>query len=318
MSSPRRESVIATATAAALLTLGVFAPAPSPALGAAANGSSIEIWVRGAGPGRAGEPATRERLAVLALDGLPLTEAKRIDVQYHGAFTYRGVDLETIIARYAPPPGADLALLHFANGMQIPLAFRDTELMKRLSPFLARAMQMGPHAPMRLGRFPNVSRPRSGFVDVRPITFVGNKLVVSDGGHPDVPSAAQEVLSPWQQTDSLTGIELVSRNAYFAQFDVDPDPAVQAGHRLFVQSCQFCHGVRHAGAAFGWDFVEPTPIYDYRGQRNLFHHIKYKPLDASARGLEMPALSYMTEEDARSIWLWLKAVATRPLRPYAP
>jgi hypothetical protein len=32
----------------------------------------------------------------------------------------------------------------------------------------------------------------------------------------------------------------------------------------------------------------------------------------------MPALSYMSEDDAQSIWLWLKAVADHPLRPYAP
>ena len=62
----------------------------------------------------------------------------------------------------------------------------------------------------------------------------------------------------------------------------------------------------------------PTPVYDYRKVSNLFHHIKYKPLDASARGIQMPALSYMSEDEARSIWVWLKAVATHPLAPYAP
>ena len=272
--------------------------------------------MRKPGPAPAGEVAGRDRLQVVNIDSLPLIEAKRIDVQYHGAFTYRGVDLETLIARYAPPATADLALLHFANGMQVPVAIRDADAMRRLSPFLARAMRLGPRAPLRLGRFPNISRPRSGFADVRPIIFAGNKLVVADDGHPDVPPEARSALSPWQQADSLTGIEFVSRGAYYAQFDVDPE--AKAGHRLFTQSCQFCHGVRRVGAAFGWDFVEPSAIYEHRGQRTLFHHIKYKPLDASARGLLMPALSYMTEDDARAIWLWLRAVGTRPLRPYAP
>ena len=32
----------------------------------------------------------------------------------------------------------------------------------------------------------------------------------------------------------------------------------------------------------------------------------------------MPALSYMSEEEARAIWVWLKAVATHPLARYAP
>ena len=76
------------------------------------------------------------------------------------------------------------------------------------------------------------------------------------------------MLSPWAEVDTLTGIEFVSRAAYYAQFDVDPDPAVKAGEQLSTQSCQFCHGVRQTGAGFGWDFVDPTPVADYRGARN--------------------------------------------------
>lgn len=283
----------------------------APAATATSDGATIEIWVRKPAEG---DTAGRERLEVVKLDALPLIESKRVDVQYHGAFTYRGMEIRALLDRYRPPQNVDLALLHFANGMQIPLALRGDD--GGASPLLARAMQMQPGGPMRVGQFPKISRPRSGFVDVRPITFAGNKVVVADDRHPDVPAVAQAVLTPWQQADSLTGIELVSRAAYYAQFDVDP--RATAGHKLFTQSCQFCHGVRKVGAAFGWDFVEPTPIYDYRGGRNLFHHIKYKPLDASARGLKMPALSYMTEDDARAIWVWLRAVGTNPLRSYAP
>jgi mono/diheme cytochrome c family protein len=285
---------------------------------AAADAGTIEVWVRKAGAVPTAESPGRDRPQVVAIDSLPLAEVRRIDVQYHGAFAYRGVDLQTVIERFAPPPGVDLALLHFANGMQIPLAFRNAELMKSLSPFLARGIRLRPGRPMQVGRFPKISRPRSGFVDVRPITFAGNKLVVGNRDHPDVPEAARAVLSPWEHADSLTGIELVSQAAYDAQFDVDPDPGVKTGHRLFTQSCQFCHGVRRTGAGFGWDFVEPTPIAEYRGERNLFLHVKYKPLDATARAIQMPALSYMTEDDAKSVWLWLKAVADRPLRPYTP
>jgi len=291
------------------------AEAPHPTDG---GSSTIEVWVRTAGASGAGDAAARDRLQVISLDALPLVEVERVDVQYHGAFVFRGIDLEALVKSYAPPPGSDLALLHFSNGMQIPLAFRDTVLMKQLSPFLARGIRLAPKRPMQIGRFPNVSRPSAKFVDPRPIRFLGNKLVVGDRAHPDVPAAARQALSPWEQADSLTGIELVSHAAYYAQFDVDPDPAVKAGERLFTQSCQFCHGVRRTGAGFGWDFVEPTPVADYRGGRNFFLHVKYKPLDAKARGLRMPALSYMTEDDAQSIWLWLKAVAEHPLRPYAP
>ena len=312
MNSKRSSQLVA-----GVISLVMLAGGGAPAA-AGEDGSTIEVWVRKVGAGHAGESPGGDRPQVVAIDSLPLADAKRIDVQYHGAFMYRGIDLQTVIQRSAPPPNVDVALLHFANGMQIPLAFRNAELMKSLSPFLARGIRLSAGRPMQVGRFPKISRPRSGFVDVRPITFAGNKLVVGNRDHPDVPEAARAVLSPWEQADSLTGIELASEAAYQAQFDVDPDPGVKAGHRLFTQSCQFCHGVRGTGAAFGWDFVEPTPMAEYRGERNLFLHVKYKPLDAAARAIQMPALSYMTEDDAKSIWLWLKAAADRPLRPYAP
>src|SRR6476620_7351396 len=65
--------------------------------------------------------------------------------------------------------------------------------------------------------------------------------------------------------------------------------------------CQFCHGVHKVGAKFGWDFVEPTPIWSlHKPPKNLFLHIAYKPLDAAERVLMMPA------------------VATKPLPAYTP
>jgi mono/diheme cytochrome c family protein len=190
--------------------------------------------------------------------------------------------------------------------------------MRRLSPMVARGMRLGPNRPMQIGRFPKISRPNPTAADPRPIIFLGNKLVVADRAHPDVPAANRDVLSPWALADSLSGIEFVSRAAYYAQLDVDADPVVKQGERLFAQSCQFCHGIRQTGATFGWDFVEPTPIAEYRQGSNFFLHVRYKPQDAVSRGLRMPALSYMSEDDARSLWRWLKAIAERPLRPYRP
>jgi mono/diheme cytochrome c family protein len=286
---------------------------------AKAGPASIDLWVRRPGAtGSAEGGAARERARQISLDEIDLREIQRVDQQYHGAFAFRGVELDALIDGFAPPASADLALLHFANGMQIPLAFRDTELMHRLAPFVARGMRLGPNRPMQIGRFPKIARTGTAVRDPRPIVFYGNKLVVADAGHPDVPLAHRAVLSPWALADTLIGIEFVSRAAYYAQFDVDEDPQVRQGERLYTQSCQFCHGVRQTGAAFGWDFVEPTPIADYRHGRNFFLHIHYKPQDAVARGLRMPALSYMSEEEAQALWLWLKAVADHPLRPYRP
>lgn len=280
----------------------------------AAGDGTIEVWQRKAGKGAAG----RLDAKTFDLDALPLVELRRSDAQYAGAFAYRGVPLQALIDQYAPPASVDLALLHFANGMQVPYAFRDADVVKRTDAFVARAMKPATGTAFVKARFPEIGRARPGFVDVRPITFGGNKVVVRETAHPAVPAEAQAILSPWMHVDTLTGIELVSSRAYYAQFDVDPDPAVRDGYRLFTQSCQFCHGARGVGAAFGWDFVEPVAVYNYRGGRNLFYHVKYKPLDAASRGLMMPALSHMSEKDAESIWRWLRAVATRPMPSYAP
>jgi len=304
-----------------LVILALGAPAggaPHPQRSAPAERATIDVWVRRPSAAASDPVVVTARAQTFALDDLPLTDTQRSDVQYSGTFTYRGIELAALIEKFAPPASADLALLHFVNGMQIPLAFRDAEVMGRLSPLVARGIRLGPNRPMQIGRFPKVSRPNPTTVDPRPITFLGNKLVVGDRAHPDVPAANRDVLSPWALADSLSGIEFVSRAAYYAQFDVDADPAVKQGERLFTQSCQFCHGIRQTGAAFGWDFVEPTPIAEYRQGSNFFLHVRYKPQDAVSRGLRMPALSYMSEDDARSLWRWLKAVAERPLRPYRP
>jgi mono/diheme cytochrome c family protein len=315
--SARFLSPLLVVMAAAPSSAGEIRPAPSRE--ATAGSATIDIWVRRAGATGSAEPASARDLArQISLNEIPLRDVERVDLQYHGAFTYRGVELAALIDGFAPPASTDLALLHFANGMQIPLAFRDTELVHRLAPFVARGIRLGPNRPMQIGRFPKVARAGDAVRDPRPIVFYGNKLVVADSGHPDVPPAHRAVLSPWALADTLTGIEFVSRAAYYAQFDVDQDPQVREGERLYTQSCQFCHGVRQTGAAFGWDFVDPTPIADYRHGRNFFLHVHYKPQDAVARGLRMPALSYMSEDEARLLWLWLRAVADHPLRPYRP
>src|SRR5262249_3936170 len=160
--------------------------------------------------------------------------------------------------------------------------------------------------------------PKKGaMADARPIVFHGNKVVVAERWHPAVAPGAQPAFSPWAHVDTLVAIELAAAAPYYHQFDVGGDPPVQKGLALYEQACQFCHGVRKVGAKFGRDFVEPPPIYSSRKpSRNLFYHVAYKPLDAGARGLMMPAIKSMTEEDAAPLWHWMRAVATKPLPPY--
>jgi mono/diheme cytochrome c family protein len=144
-------------------------------------------------------------------------------------------------------------------------------------------------------------------------------MVVAELWHPAVSDKARGRFSPWSQVDSLVAVEFVQAAPYYRQFAVDPTPAVSAGLTVFEGSCQFCHGARRVGAKFGWDFVEPTPLYAYReGERRLYYHVHYRRLDAPEVGRNMPALNFMTESDAGQLWQWLKAVGTRPMTPYAP
>ena len=284
--------------------------APAPASGV------IEIWIR-AGGAQQGDQAPRARSQQLDLDKLSLVDGKRFDAQYGGPRAMRGIALASVIDAFAPAAPLDLAILHFANGMAVPVPFRDADAMKRLDPFIARGMETHPGGPVRAGFFPDIRR-KGATEDPRPIVFAGNKLVVPVLWHPAVAAAAQPAFSPWRHADTLTGIELVSAEAYYHQFDVGGGEMVQRGQAVFQQSCQFCHGVRKVGAKFGWDFVEPTPIWSlHRPAKNLHLHVAYKPLDAAERGLMMPAMRFMSQDDAALLWRWLKAVATNPLPAYA-
>jgi mono/diheme cytochrome c family protein len=189
--------------------------------------------------------------------------------------------------------------------MAVPLTFRDAAAMKRLDPWLA----IGSFAPIRAKGQPP---------EARPITFAGNKIVVAERWHPAVPEGARE-FSPWDHVDSLVGIELVEAAPYWAQFDVSAEPKVQQGLALVRQTCAFCHGARKIGAKLGWDLVEPYPLYSYRRpDTRLYYHIAYNPWNAAEKGLRMPALKFMTKEDAAAVWQWLKAIAEKPMPAYAP
>ncbi len=287
-------------------------PAATPP--AAAPGT-IEIWVRGGGPLQ-GDKAPRARSQTLNLDQLPLVDSQRFDAQYGFSHAFRGIPLASVITTFAPAPALDIAILHFANGMAVPVPFRDVAAMKRLDPFIARGMETHPKGPVRAAFFTDIRR-KGATEDPRPIVFSGNKVVVPVLWHPSLREAAQPAFSPWRHVDTLTSIELVASHPYYAQFDVGGDGWAVRGLALFRESCQFCHGVRKVGAQFGWDFVEPTPIYTYRKPvRNLFLHVAYKPLDAAERGLMMPAMRFMSEDDAALLWQWLKAVATKPMPTY--
>ncbi len=297
--------------------LGLLATSLTGTLAArAAPSGVVVVGVRrpGAGGGD-GLPAMAPSIAV-DLDDLKLAEVERFDAQYGGPRTFRGVPLAALIQRIPAPAHADLALLHFANGIIIPLRHRDQTVMNRLQPLIARGMHL-PDRGMTVGGFEPITSRLGEYADVPVVQFAGNKVVVAERWHPDVPARAEKDLSPWVHADSLVAIELVSAVAYNAMFDVSE--RTRPGLTLFRQSCQFCHGIRQVGAAFGPDFVDPVPVRAWKqAQQKFYWHVKVRGTDALARGELMPALRFMTAGDAAAVWAWLGSAADRPLRPYRP
>ena len=298
----------------AIIALLAFGAASRPAAAAPTPGASVDIWVRGSSRDGAGGERLRQRRFVL--DRLPLANVERHDAQYEMVRQYRGISLAEILKRYRPDDSLDLAILHFANGMAVPLPFREAATMKRLDPFVARGWRTQPGARIMIGNFPAIPK-KDVPDDRRPIEFSGNKLVVADRFHPEVAPAAQPGFSPWTHADTLVGIELVAASAYYVQFEAGGNATVQRGLTLFRQNCQFCHGVRDVGAHFGWDFVDSEAIQSQQqSAAHLYHNVAYKPRNAGELGLMMPALGFLTEADAGAMREWMHAVANAPMAPY--
>ena len=294
---------------------------PLPA--SAAPGSVVEIWVARAHAHRDLDEASRERFQRLDLDALANDTVERPDVQYDGTYWYRGVSLGALLDHYAPEQSIDLALLHFANGMVVPWPFRDAAVNARVRPFVARSMALTAEGPFVPGQFEPMAKKLEGAPDVRPIAFSGNHLVAASRFHPDVPARASASFSPWSQVDSLVGIELVVRAAYVRQLEAPGSAEVRAGSLIFQQSCVFCHAVHGVGGGFGWDFVDPDPIYSdawvqhfgsapayetgYRDPlTSLSVHVRF--VVPNSAGRRMPALSHLSASEVRALYTWMRAL----------
>lgn len=284
-------------------------------------GHPIRIWTRSDGDHSGGKPLLRKNIVDLDLETRELQTAELNDHQYQQKSKYRGVYLDTIFAGYVAPKSADLALLHFDNGVVIPYPLAATKTQPNGVPALPKAF-----VAMRIWdtktnfwttRFPKAARHVPGFRDARPIRFAYNKIVVETPTHPMVPDPFSASVDLWRVAGTLVGIEFVNEKAYYQQFSVSTEPNVQLGLNVFKQTCQFCHGVRKVGASLGWDFVHPFPVYRYRNtKKNLYYHVKYQILDAPEKGLLMPALKNLSAAEASAVWEWLRAVGTQPLKPY--
>jgi mono/diheme cytochrome c family protein len=276
--------------------------------------AELALWVR-APEGK--EPTVQK----IAWESLSLVERELVDPQYGGRTArYRGVELQALLERFAPGKSEDTAVLHFDNGMRVPVPFRDAAAMSKLGIFVARQVELAGAGgePRRWTElFPPLGKAGAEQRDRRPITFHGNKLVVRTLWHPAVDPRAQPHFSPWQHVDSLAGIELVKKAAYDRQFRARA-PAAARGQAVFAGRCEFCHGVRDVGATYGWDFASPVPLHKHRDAQNLVLHVRYRELDAPEKGLMMPSFPELTEKDVAALWTWMEAIAREGPKPYAP
>ena len=94
--------------------------------------------------------------------------------------------------------------------------------------------------------------------------------------------------------------------------------AVALGHRVFQQSCGFCHGVRDVGASFGWDVVDPVPLHDWRAPASLYHRVTQRSLQSAERGERMPALRHLGVNEVEALWRYLQYLDEVPPLPYRP
>jgi mono/diheme cytochrome c family protein len=293
-------------------------------------GELVYLWTR-----EAGSYADREIHPKLGHKSLDLSRqslkvVRRYDLQYQETLRFRGVPLLAVVEAYAErltDPDVDQLILHFKNGVAIPVPLEDDrQSLKRIDAFVATAFKPGaaPSGPKARDAewsqaFPPVGRLDEKWRDPVALRFGANKLVVKDGWHPALLTSTQKQFTPWRHADTLVGIEFVNKAAYEGQFLVDRarDPQ-NAGAQVFQHRCQFCHSVRQVGATYGWDFVTPVPIVELKQANHLYNKVKYPYHDAIERGLAMPTQTDVTEAEMTSLYRWLEAITEKGPRPYRP
>jgi len=159
---------------------------------------TIPVWIRAAGRAVPGASELKKDEKQIPLTPAHPEVVRRYDVQYGKKHDYEGLSLQEILLTYNPPEGIDTVLLHFENGMVVPVSAPLG--VPVVDAFVATAIKdaKGPE-------FPDVIHKDLFDEDLDPIKFSGTKLVVSDRKHPAQPGTEVE-FSPWLYVNSLTGI----------------------------------------------------------------------------------------------------------------
>lgn len=295
--------------AAVVMTLvPVLAVAAPPGEAPPPVGQVLQLWVRPNGN-------AERRVVTIDLATRNKVEVTREDVQYPGEkFKYRGVSLRSLIDAMERTNRADLVLLHFDNGMAVPLPIDDLELLKKLDPFVATELQVND---LWLSTFPMVKKPGAEQRDTRPLKFKANKFVVSSTAHPFTSSAAQaDGFTPFFFTGTLTGLEFVRSAEWYRQFDVGVSPQEKAGFARFKSHCQYCHAIRENGGQYGTDFIKAGPVAERVSIHQLYLHVRYRDRDAAEKGQMMPFFRDLSKDDVAALHAWLGALTRARPVPY--
>lgn len=297
-------------------SLLLLAAAPSPTILPAEI--QVAIWVRAPADYAAGQDPGPVDHRVIGLSQVNLRDEARYDLQYGRKERYLGLELLTLIQQHPQTKAHNLALLHFENGMLIPLPYRDAGAMARLDAFVA-VRRWSDEDQRFHAELPGVEHGGPTFLDRRPTEFRGLKVVVDRPWHPFLRDSASSTFSPWLHADTLEGIELVDEKAWNRQFEVDGDGRVKRGQERFKESCLWCHSARGIGGHYGWDMMEPVPVTTFHANvTSLYYHVRFRAEAAREQGQLMPGLKHMGEPEVGDIWHWLKAMAAGVQPAYTP
>ena len=259
---------------------------------------------------RTAGPAHRPNHAstvVVDLDTLP--PQTRTVVDHSGkTLIVQGVTLQTLLEKAPKDDVVDAARLRFKNGTEILVPFAQ---VPTLNMFIARRLKHSDQAPFTTD-FDNVALGQGSWRSPRSLVFSGNRVFVAAAAAPP----KGHLFSPWGFLDSLVEVELVHEASWQQVFNVSAE--TRAGRDVWQSRCQTCHGVRGAGATFGWDFVNPLPLSSWRTPDGLYSHVKAHKIDAAQLGLAMPPQTDVTREETDALHAWMSVLAKKPLAPYTP
>jgi hypothetical protein len=283
-------------------------------------GEHITLWTRAAGLHSDGRDPGRIKPMDFDLTKHNMKVVKLADFQYGGRFEYKAVKLLDVIESYHPKGETDRVLLHFKNGMIIPMPTSNGYAdLKKNAAWIAiswRPIELDGHkAELWQNRFDDIGRIDERFRDPSPVTFGYNKLVMKSGWHPFV---SDEVFTPFRHADTLIGIEFVNGPAYDRQYVLDKNVEGRKGWQVYFERCQYCHALNKTGPTHGWDFLDPVPIYELKTPENLLYRVKYSFHNAMTMGMQMPRQESVDLQEVTDLWNWLKSFEKAKINAYKP